>query len=516
LIQIPEQEKDTLAVFNRMLEIKEKFQKQNILEVKNSLKDNSQVIAEDLGYFSAFKMVYAFESVAFNTPVGQVSNPFRTQFGYHVLKVHDKRKSRGEVTVGHIMITDKQNDSLSNPAERIKEIYKLIQQGQPFETLATQFSEDQSSAKNGGKLKPFKSGQLSSVEFENIAFGLSEIGQISKPFKTNYGWHIAKLYDIKNIESFEQLKPNLEQRVQRDARSKMITKSFVTKLRERYSVNEDIDLSYFESIIDSTYNTNSWKSPSESNLDESLFNIGSKQLTFNDFLIFLQRNQKRIRTKMSNQDIIQTQFNALVQEELLKHHEANLELENEEYANVLAEYRDGLLLFDLMEVTIWKAVQADTLALKKYYEENKSKYIWPARIDAVVATSSDPKFASMAKSGFESNTDLEQLKSDINLDKKQNVIFRTGKFEANHRALPEGFVFKEGVSQIYNDKSAYYVVKVNELLSESTKSFTEAKGNVISEYQGQFEAEWLQSLKNKYKVNVNQEVFNKVKAQISQ
>ena len=250
LVKIAEHERDTTTAYATILKFRERLLNEGFENIQKEIHNGKTIFAEDLGYFSGFKMVYDFENVAFNTPVGEVSQPFRTSFGYHVVKIFDKRKSRGEVTVGHIMISNNQKDSIIKPEVRIQEIYKLIQQGENFESLAKQFSDDKSSAKNGGKLAAFKSGQLSSTEFEDIAFNLKEINNISKPFKTDYGWHIAKLLRKNPVPSFEDSKSELELKVQRDSRSKLINTALLDTLKKRYNIQStNPDLAYFESIL---------------------------------------------------------------------------------------------------------------------------------------------------------------------------------------------------------------------------------------------------------------------------
>ena len=256
LVRLEEYEKDTTAFYKKILNFKERFLNQGFESVKTSVHNGNTVFVEDLGYFSGFKMVYDFESAAYNTGVGEISDPFRTQYGYHVVKVLDKRKSRGEVTVGHIMISLKENDSLASAEVRIKELYKMLQQDQKFESLAQQFSEDKSSAKMGGKLKSFKTGQLASAEFEKVAFSLQNNGDISIPFKTSYGWHIVKLYNKTPLASYEQLKSDLEQQVKRDSRSKLISSAMNKKLRQKYNVLEAaIVLPIFLESFEEPFNT---------------------------------------------------------------------------------------------------------------------------------------------------------------------------------------------------------------------------------------------------------------------
>ena len=200
LIKIPENAnpQDTLVAYNAISKLRDKAINEGFETVRKEVHNGKSVFGEELSYFSGFRMVYKFENVAFNTDVGEISKPFRTRFGYHIVHVLDKRKSRGELTVAHIMVNEKPNDdSNGNPENRIQDIYKKLNQGEDFEALAKQFSDDKNSAPKGGMLASFSSGKLSSQEFEEVAFGLKNVGDISEPFKSEFGWHIIKLYKKK-------------------------------------------------------------------------------------------------------------------------------------------------------------------------------------------------------------------------------------------------------------------------------------------------------------------------------
>ena len=388
LIKIAEQEIDTASAYASILKLRERLINESFESVQKDVHNGNTIFAEGLGYFSGFKMVYEFETAAYNTPVGEVSKPFRTSFGYHVVKIFDKRKSRGEVTVAHIMTSNTQKDSLIKPENRIQEIYKLIEQGGNFESLAKQFSDDKSSAKNGGKLTSFKSGQLSSLEFEDLAFSLKGINDISKPFKTNFGWHIVKLLHKDPVQSFEDSKSELESKVRRDSRSKLISTALINTLKQKYNIHsENPELPYFESVITEEFFKRSWSIPSNLEKGKPFLKIGNEQLTYNDFVVYLFNAQRNPHTHKPIKELVKEQYNTFLNTKLLSYYEDNLEYENSEFSEILNEYREGLMLFDLMEIKIWNAVKLDTLGQQTYFNENKFKYIWKERIDAVVATS---------------------------------------------------------------------------------------------------------------------------------
>ena len=507
---------DTLIAYNKILKFRDRASNEGFEKVRSEVHNGQTIFGEKLGYFSGFKMVYKFENVAFNTQVGGISMPFRTRFGYHIVNVLDKRLSRGERTVAHIMLINKEGDSLAEkPEVKIQEIYKKITQGEDFESLAKQFSDDKNSAPKGGMLTPFSGGQLNVQEFEDIAFGLENEGDVSMPFKTNYGWHIVKLYNKKPIADFEAIKTELIEKVKRDDRSKLIDDALVTKLRKLYKINkEQPALKYFESIFNDDYFKRTWKLPSDFTSEKILLKIGKKQYSFLNFGEYLEKTQRSPIQKGSYSFIISNKYESFLNEKLVEYHEDNLEDENEDFANIVQEYRDGLLLFELMESTIWNASKTDSIGIQEYYNNHMTEYVSPKTIDAVVASSTKQKTIKKVSKLLDQGMDLDQIKSLVNSNDNIEVIFTQGMIEENHQSIPEGFDFKEGISKIYNHNNAYVAVLVKTIIPETLKTFDEAKGSVISDYQTQKEENWIKQLKEKYKIIINQDVLSHVKTQI--
>ncbi|MDO6597736.1 peptidylprolyl isomerase [Oceanihabitans sp. 2_MG-2023] len=504
--------KDTLVAYNDLLKLRGRVIDEGYKAVQKEVHNGKTIYAEDLGYFSGFKMVYPFENAAYNTSIGEVSLPFRTQFGYHIVKVFDKRKSRGQREVAHIMINLDKEDAES----RIQDIYKKLEQGEDFEPLAKQFSEDKSTSTKGGKLSPFSSGELRSQEFEDQAFSIEEEGVYTKPFKSNFGWHIMKL--IKKIETppFQDMKSTLEAKVKRDSRSKLISTSRINKLKERYAIsNVDKDLAYFTSILNNEFYKSKWKTPESFQPEKAFVTIEKKQFTYKDFADFLIKSQRRNKKQLPLNKIVENTYNAFLEEKMLAYQEENLEFENEDFANILGEYRDGLLLFDLMENEIWKAAANDSVAVQEFFNANKTNYFFNERVDAVVASSAKKKDINKVAKLLKNGITIEEIKSIVNTEDQVHVIFTSGLMDAKHQALPKGFSFKKGVSKVFTHNDSFVVVKVNEILPKTQKTFEEAKGKVSSDFQDAKEKKWLVDLENKYKVTIHQDVLTTVKSKLN-
>ena len=516
LVRLDGTAKDTLKAYNEVLALRERALKEGFEKVKAEMHNGNTIFIEDLGYFSAFKMVYDFETAAYNTPVGEISMPFRTQFGYHVVKVIDKRPSRGTITAAHIMVNLASKDSLHDPEQRINEIYKKLNQGESFESLAKQFSEDKSSAKNGGKITPFKSGQLSSTEFEDEAFGLKNDGDVSKPFKTAYGWHIVKRLELKPIDAFEDLKASFETKVKRDSRSKLINEAMVTKLKKKYKITySEKAKAYFTSILNNDFYNRSWRLPDDFKKNEVVFTINDRSFSYDAFGEHLLAAQRIYTGKtVPFSGIIEKEFESFFESSIFKYREDNLEVENEEFAHILKEYRDGLLLFDLMEKEVWNKASKDSVGLEEFYNKNKSKYQWSDRVDVVIASSAEEsnmkKILKMMKKGASE----DDIKKALNTKEKQNVIFTKGIYKTDNPILPSNFVAEKGVSKIYKHNEAFHVIDVKAILPAGQKTLEEAKGNVINSYQAEIETNWINDLYNRFKIEVNQDVLNTIKAKI--
>ncbi|WP_460219296.1 peptidylprolyl isomerase [Psychroserpens sp. MEBiC05023] len=517
LVRIDQTETDTLAVYNQLLGLRERILNEGFETVQKEVHNGQTIFAEDLGYFGGFKMVYPFETAAFNTPVGEVSMPFRTRFGYHVVKVQDKRKALGEVTVAHIMVSNKQKDSTVVPEDRIKQIYKKIQEGEKFESLAKQFSDDKSSSNKGGVLSPFKGGQLSSKAFEDVAFSLEHPNDISEPFKTDFGWHIVKLIRKKGIQPFEEVKVALQNKVKRDTRSKLINSAMVKKLMTQYNVKENAEsLTYFESILNDDYFNQAWKAPENFQAENILITIdGNTTYSNKDFLDYLMANQRKYyRRKASAKAVVNTEYQNFLETKVLKYREDNLEFENEDFAFVLKEYRDGLLLFDLMEKEVWNAASKDSVGLENYYNNHQSSYVWNDRIDAVILSSASKSAIEKAKQELINGTSEENILKSLNATDGLNVITTPDIFEKGDPSLPEGLEFKTGISKIYQYNDAYHVIKVNNVLPAANKTLDEARGKVVSDYQNYIEENWVKDLNERFEVKVDNKVLKRVKKQI--
>jgi peptidyl-prolyl cis-trans isomerase SurA len=515
---------DTLKAYNKVLEIKRRLDAgEDFVTVAKQTSEDPSVKENngDLGYFSAFRMVYSFENAAFNTKVGQVSKPFRTRFGYHIVKVVDKRVNRGEVTVAHIMIV-KPNvpDAVQHEKAKatIEDIYKKIQQGESFESLAQQFSEDKSSAGKGGVLQRFGSGQLSSEEFENVAFSLAKKNDISAPFQSQFGWHIIKLIDKHPVREFDEMKAELEEKIRKDERSLLITNSLSKKLRTKYTfIKEAKAFAQVKKLVTDDFYNQTWELPSNTKeLNVTLLTVDkSKKVNSPTFLNFVYSQQKaNIKTKPLTK-LVDELFEKFTDEQLILYYNENLEKEFPEFSYVMDEYRDGLLLFDLMEKEIWNRAKSDTTGLMNFHKANIEKYQWKKRHNVDILSSTDKVTIEKAQKFLKKGKSIEYIKEKLNKDGKVNIMVKSGLYEEDYDVLSQYPNAGTGVTALTLKDKYYFVVNVKNTKEAGPKEFVDCKGKVISDYQQYLENNWVDELKKEFQVKVNTDVFVKVKQQLA-
>jgi peptidyl-prolyl cis-trans isomerase SurA len=513
---------DTLKAYRQIMDIRQKAlagEDFGSLAMQHSQDPSAKENKGDLGYFTAFRMVYAFENAAYKTPVGKISNPVRTRFGYHLIKVNGVRDNRGEVSVAHIMILKPQGDDAAakdKAKSTINDIYKKLQQGENFESLAKQFSEDKSSSSKGGVLNRFGSGQLSSEEFENMAFSLTKEGEISAPFETQFGWHIVKLIGKFPVKTLDQMKPELETKVGKDERSRLIAASINEKLRKKYTVKRDSKMyTAITKAVTDKYYEGTWDLPeNQKPFSGKLIDIQGKAVSGTDFMNYLKGQQKSGLAIKPVNKLVDHAYEKFLDQQLNVYYNENLENEFPEFAAVIDEYRDGLLLFDLMEKEIWEKAKTDTLGLKNFYDLHKDSYNWKNRLDVVIVSSTQQDMVKSAQKMLKQNKSTDAIKEKLNVKGVVNVMTNAGVFEEGSDALPKNILHQPGVSDIIKEGEYYFVAKVNKVLPAGNKTLDEAKGRVINDYQQFLEENWVKDLKNEFTVKVNPEVFSTVKKQL--
>lgn len=347
---------DTLIAYNKIQKARnEVLSGKDFDKVALAYSDDQSVKNNfgNVGYFTAFKMVYPFENIAYQTKVGEISKPFKTNFGYHFLKVNDLRLSEGEVEVAHLLITDQSNKGKF----KIDSIYTSLKNGANFNQLVLQYSNDKSTVTKNGKLPKFGVGRMVKP-FEVASFKLKRANDISAPFKTQYGWHIVKLLNKHPVKSFKEKKKELTEKVRASGGARMSDLHVLQRLKNEYKIVE------FEKAL-AVFNSEGIRASKKDTLQQVILSINNKKIKQAVFFDYIRNRRHKPITVL---------YNEFVNEEVLTYFKENLKYTEPKFANNLKEYEEGLIVFDLMKQKVWDKTTKDTLGLKNYFYTNKSKY----------------------------------------------------------------------------------------------------------------------------------------------
>lgn len=518
---------DTLAAYNKAMQIRKMLLKgENFGKLASETSDDQSAKDRqqegrtirgnkgDLGYFTVFDMVYAFETGAYRTKIGEISMPIRSEFGYHLIKVTDRKPAMGKAQIAHILFLFPKNATAADSAAvkaKAAAAYKKLLAGTDFTAVAKEFSEDKGTSDKGGVLPWFGVNRMVPEFIENIA-KLKQAGDYSAPFQTNFGWHIIKFIEQKPIGSFEENKTDLKQKLTKNDRSVKSEESFVAKLKKEYNFSQEIKArdEFYTVVTDSVFK-NKWKATDAAGLTKKLFSIGQKTYTQQDFAKYLESKQKNA-TGQSIPAFVNATYYAFVTESCMAYEDNQLEGKYPDFKALMSEYHDGILLFDLTDQKVWTKAIKDTTGLKEFYEKNKKDYMWPERLNASILSFTDAKAIKLARKFVKKSFSNAQILGRLNHDSTIVVTIEQKKFVKGDNSLIDGIAWQKGVSaDMPTDSTHTGFIVVHGVVPPEPKLLGEAKGLITADYQNYLEKEWIATLRANYPVTVNREVLNSIK-----
>ena len=523
--------KDTLLAWNRIQALRDRVVSgadfAQVARGKGGSEDPSVASnGGDLGWFTAFQMVYPFESAAFNTPEGEVSEVIRTRFGYHILKVTGKREARGEVQVAHIMVRMPANApqaQVANAEGRIMEVQRLLLNGASFESLAMKYSEDPSTANKGGVLPWFGTGKM--VEpFEDAAFAMNDIGELTGPVRTDYGFHLLKLIGKKTLPTLEESRRELSKKIRRDSRAEITKTSFLNQLKREYGVS--VDMARVKAVQEAAAKINNLFSDGTPltgvcmrEMDLVLFKVNDQPKLVSDFVAWI--NAKDVQDlARPRKELIEDEVEAYVEEILLVYEDSQLENKHNDFRLLMEEYHDGILLFELTDQNVWSRAVQDSAGLAAFHAENPELFTWPMRLDVGIHTCEDETISRCVKRTIRRKKDVEGLRRELIAERPLALRNEFGKFAEGENAFvdrafealrqgnlePDSYGLRvlktsEGGDQII-------LVHLKEEIPPTPKSLKESRGAAIAAYQDYLEKEWIAELRAKYPYRINREALH--------
>ena len=511
---------DTVQAWNKAMAMKERISSgedfANIARSRGgsddpSVKDNGG----DLGWFSAFMMLYSFEDACYKAEVGDVVGPIRTRYGYHIIKLTGRREARGELRCAHIMI--RPDEAKGGPEEARTKIDALaaeLARGADFAELARQHSADQSSRTKGGELPWFGTGRM--VEsFEEAAFGLAADGDISEPVQTQYGWHLIKRLEYKSPPTFEDAKRDLEKRLQRDSRSEQVRKSFIEKRKAEYGFV--VDQKRFDQlaeavVVDSMLQEISVK---KGLAKKPILTVGEDRVKVADFVAFL--NDKRARIDVTGKTATDVLREALVpfgDEKVIAYEDARLEQKHNDFRLLMEEYHDGILLFELTDRKVWSRAVRDSAGLADFWAQHETEYEWKTRIDGRIFRCADNATAEEIMTVASSDGDVETMRREMVSENPLSITIEESRVEVGLNPVLDdahALLGGPGLTEPIEVDGQVRFVQIREVTPPTQKTLEEARGRVIADFQDHLETSWIQELRSKYGFEVNREVLHGIR-----
>ena len=513
---------DTLKAFKKANDIRERIIKGEVFEqVAKATSDDKSVLINsgNLGYFTAFQMITPFEEAAYTLKPGTVSLPVRTPYGYHIIKVSDRRPSQGKIRVAHIMKVappGSDEQTVIKAEKEINNIYSRLRNGESFRKLAADFSDHKESAANGGEMNWFGTGEIIS-EFSEAAFAIKDTGEYTKPVRSVYGFHIIKLLDRKAPGSFEESKPFLENKLNQSNLLSLGKKSFLEKLKKEYNfrINPAVH-SWFINNTDTLIIRGISKYDRNKIPPGNIYSYANKHLSAREFADYLEKRGYRVVTENPGY-YIDASIESIMADDIMNHENSVLEQKYPDFRYLMNEFHDGILLFDISSKNVWDKVQEDSAGLHDYYSRNKNNYLSKKSIEAKIYTLKENGRAKQLASAYrrysrKPGTD-KRLMDKFNVKGDTLLTITEGKWFTGDDPEIDNIIWTPGFHSFTN-KSYPSLINIKKVNEPEPLPFREVQPEIISGYQDWLTEEWIKQLKKKYTVEIDHKVLDEVKKRL--
>ncbi len=512
---------DTLQAYNRIMDIRnqviagEPFDKAAREESDDpSAKQNSGL----LGWFSAFMMVFPFENAAFHTPVGEITMPVRSRYGYHLIRVNDSRPALGEIKLAHIMTRAGKNEStdkMKQAREKIDKYEELLRNRTPFGEVAQKYSEDAGTSRNGGQMRWLRSGELP-FSLEEKVFALKDSGDLSAPLQSDYGWHIFQLQGKRPVAPFEQMKSQLEERIMQDERGRIAERAKIAEIKKESGfISYPENIGELSKVIDTLVYTGNWNPGTADNMIEPVFRIGDRDYLQRELAEYIAQTRRYRREDMLDR-IVQNKCDEYANRELMAFEKASLEEKYPEFRYLMEEYHDGILLFNITDNMVWSKAVRDSTGLEDYFRTHQDEYRWKERADVSVYSLKDESKLNQLIRLARERSSKKWTPADFTSqlcpgDSVPCVTVTDGFYEKQDTTITGKYKWKKGSVTVTGTTNQKKVVVVNGLLAPMPKTLQEVRGQATADYQNYLDQHWIAALREKYPVTINKNVLQHVR-----
>jgi len=512
---------DTLEPYKKAVQVRNRLLKgENFEKVTAELSDDVNTKnAERPGYLGwlsglMFNLSFApLEDVIFNTPTGKIGDVVRSNLGYHIIKVHAKKENQGQINAAHIVIlcpSGADTVQVEDAQKKINEIYAQLMNGADFSALAKENSQDPGSASKGGELGWFGYGMMVK-EFQDVAFALKDTGDISKPFRTKFGFHIVKLLEKKPLESLEEKRKDIETKLIAGGFFIPLHQQYIDDMKKEYGFQKNAD--GYRTLFDRAntfYTTDSAFYNSLETQTIPLFTIGSVAYSSDRFVDFLKKNARSpfvMSTELLNDRLQDFEYNSLREAK-----DKGLESKYPDFRNLVQEYHDGILMFDISNKEVWGKASEDTEGLSAFFEKNRKNYAWSEPFfKGYVVLAKDTKIKKRMQkeiASMEPEKAVQYLYDNYKVGDVSYVKVDRGLFKKGDNAFVDEGAFKSGIAVRPDEFKDFFLIGK---VIAAPETYMDVRGPVVTDYQNYLEEIWLKKLNDKYKTTIYPEVLKTVK-----
>ena len=522
LFQFPQNasKEDSIAVFKMAEKIKaeaEAGEDFHQLAVQHSDDPSASSNKGSLGYFTALQMVLPFEEAAYNLKVGEISSPIISDFGYHIIKLEDRRPNPGQLHVSHLLIRSAGAEEDQMAFNKINQIHQnLIENPSQWLELVKTYSEDPGSKANKGMIPWFGVGSIV-PEFEHAAFSLSKKGDFSAPVKTEYGYHIIRLEGAKPVPPFNEVLPTIKSNILRDSRSNLIKDQVLAMQKAKFNVTENSQLI---NSLKNAFSSSSGRPVAQLYIKlEGLSNKGDKLIvrsewkdaTIQDFIAYLKKEGPSVNTLLNAS--FDEVYGDYLENLLATWEEEHLYQNNKDYRQLVNEYKNGMLLFELMNNEVWQKALEDSTGQRNYFQNNTDNYMWSKRVKALIVKAIKGQNISKVESWLSTKTLTDSLSTELKnrFLEKNTLLFTVEQktFEVDNNELLSELDLNQTFHKLHQNEETVLIV-LGETLPARQKKYEETRGRLIQDYQQYLETKLITELKQKYTIQVNEDEKEKI------
>lgn len=508
--------KDTLAAYQKALKYKKEllagadFAKYAQLYSDDTFTKDQ---GGDLGYVTSMLLQLPYENAIYAAQKGSIIGPISSTEGYYITKIHDIRPTKGQISASLIVIysESKHADSVKKAQIIADSVYDRLQAGESFEALSDIYNTNERLKSAKGDIGLLDNSMRYDPQLKEALFALPQVGDITKPLQLDYGFVIGKLTSRSSIPPIQAYVKTINKTFKKDeSRKNVVKQAFYAEYKKMAPLKENHQtIAEFITIVDNSVLLSKWTIPAFSQ-NKVLFTIGSDAYRFSDFAQYLVEFQKT-KNISDKEVLVRYRLQEYINKMLEQHAMQTLHLRNQEFARIMQEYHDGMIIYELLNNEVFQKANKDSAGVYQWYLNHTQDYLQNEGIRVSYFICKDAKVAKKVTSYIDKQQskafDDKGLLQIINKKAMDNVLYDTAVFYKGNDSFIDSLTWSKGAYHMLPNNK---IMVIKEIIPIQPMPFESCKNMVLSDYQNYLEEQWVQNLRKKYSFTLNQEFYSKL------